>query len=238
MKNKLRSVNTRFWDDPFIEELKPEDKLLFLYLLTNPQTTLLGIYEITMKRISYDTGLKYETIRKGFESFQKDKKAFFTDDNYIIMPNWLKNQNLNSNMKKAIVKEFTQLPKSVKDSILRNGFEGLGNDSEGFRIILESLSKYEIEIESEIEIEKEESLNISFSVFWDLYNKKVGDRNKCEKKWKNLNNDSRQKIIDSLPSFLSTIKDKQFQPYPETYLNQQRWNDEVKLSAESKPVMP
>jgi hypothetical protein len=155
MSEKLRSVNTKFWDDTFISDLNPSEKLLFLYLLTNSLANILGIYEITIKRISYDTGLTKETIAKGLESFAKGRKAFHTDDNYIIMPNWLKNQRLNTNMKVAVAKEFNALPKHIKDSILSNGSEALPNDSEGFRMVMECLDKYEIEIEEEIEDEGE-----------------------------------------------------------------------------------
>lgn len=154
MNDKLRSVNTRFWDDTFISELSPNEKLLFLYLITNPLTNLLGIYEITMKRICFDTGLKTDIIRKGFERFGKVKKVFFVD-NFIILPNWLKNQRLNTNMKIAVSKEFKSLPDKLKINILGNDSEGLLNGSEGFGMVRERLGKYEIEIEDEIESEKE-----------------------------------------------------------------------------------
>lgn len=72
------------------------------------------------------------------------------------------------------------------------------------------------------------NINIVFDVFWNLYNKKVGSKSKCEKKWNKLKDVERQKIVDTLPNFLAGIKDKQFQPFPETYLNQERWNDEIK----------
>lgn len=72
------------------------------------------------------------------------------------------------------------------------------------------------------------NINIVFDVFWNLYNKKVGSKSKCEKKWNKLKDVERQKIVDTLPNFLAGIKDKQFQPFPETYLNQARWNDEIK----------
>ena len=234
---KLRSVNTKFWDDTFISELNPSEKLLFLYLLTNSLANILGIYEITIKRISYDTGLTKETIAKGLESFAKGRKAFHTDDNYIIMPNWLKNQRLNTNMKVAVAKEFNALPKHIKDSILSNGSAMLPNDSEGFRMVMECLDKYEIEIEEEIEGEERKDLNISFSQFWDLYDKKVGDRTKCEKKWIALTDADRQKIIDTLPLFKSSIRDKQFQPHPKTYLNQKRWNDEIEIKEDTEKVL-
>jgi hypothetical protein len=77
------------------------------------------------------------------------------------------------------------------------------------------------------DINRDNSINVPFETFWNLYNKKVGAKNKCEKKWNRLTDADRQKIIDTLPDFISSIKDKQFQPYPETYLNQERWNDEI-----------
>lgn len=73
-------------------------------------------------------------------------------------------------------------------------------------------------------------INIPFESFWNFYNKKVGDKNKCESKWNKLNDEERQKIINTLPTFLNSITDKQFQPFPETYLNNKRWNDEIVLS--------
>jgi len=75
----------------------------------------------------------------------------------------------------------------------------------------------------------EKKINIAFDVFWNLYAKKVGDKERCRKKWDKLKNDDRQKIIDTLPEFISSIREKQFQPFPETYLNQKRWNDEIIL---------
>jgi len=45
-----------------------------------------------------------------------------------------------------------------------------------------------------------------------------------------LTNLERTKIIDTLPNFLKSITDKQFQPHPQTYLNQSRWNDEIVIS--------
>jgi len=44
--NKLRCVNTKFWEDPFVEELNATGKLIFLYLITNPLTNLYYIVKI------------------------------------------------------------------------------------------------------------------------------------------------------------------------------------------------
>ena len=75
--------------------------------------------------------------------------------------------------------------------------------------------------------EKEiKEVKIDFIEFWNLYNKKDGDKNGCIKKWNKLTLAEQQKIISILPNYLKTIKDKQFQPYPSTWLNQRRWENE------------
>jgi hypothetical protein len=76
------------------------------------------------------------------------------------------------------------------------------------------------------ERKSKEIINTPFELFWNLYNKKVGDKSKCEKKWLKLSDEERTKIMDTLPTFLNSITDKQFQPHPATYLNNKRWNDE------------
>lgn len=81
-------------------------------------------------------------------------------------------------------------------------------------------------------------INIPFSVFWDTYDRKDGDKKACEKKWNKLTDTDRQKIMDTLPVFKSKIKDPQYQPYPATYLNQRRWDniDENKPSVINNPT--
>jgi len=73
---------------------------------------------------------------------------------------------------------------------------------------------------------EDKELNISFNYFWNLYDKKIS-KVKCESKWKKLNNKEREQIIKTLPDWLKQFTDRQYQPYPITYLNQRRWEDEI-----------
>jgi len=68
---------------------------------------------------------------------------------------------------------------------------------------------------------------ILFECFWNLYDKKEGAKKRCEIKWNKLPLEIQQKIIETLPAFKAKIREKQFQPFPETYLNQERWNDDL-----------
>ncbi|WP_412897754.1 hypothetical protein [Bacillus sp. 1P02SD] len=67
---KYRMVRTDFWKNPVVsEEMTPEDKYFFLYLLTNPHTTQIGIYRITKKEMAFDMGYSIETIHALMDRF-------------------------------------------------------------------------------------------------------------------------------------------------------------------------
>ena len=42
---EYRTIRINFWNDPFIEELDPKAKLLYIYLFTCPHANNLGIIE-------------------------------------------------------------------------------------------------------------------------------------------------------------------------------------------------
>ena len=87
-----RYISTSFWDDAWVQGLEPHEKLLYMYLLTNPLTNIAGVYEITFRRMSFDTGYPIDTLSKAIKKFSEDKKAYFLDDVWIILPNWPKHQ--------------------------------------------------------------------------------------------------------------------------------------------------
>jgi hypothetical protein len=95
-----------------------------------------------------------------------------------------------------------------------------------------TLRKHEGRTEEEC-IESKESKELLFERFWNQYNKKVGDKTKCLKSFLKLSDLDIKKIFETLPTFLAKITDKQYQPFPQTYLNNKRWNDEI---GETKPI--
>jgi len=225
---KRRSINTKFWEDSWIETLDPKEKLIFLYLLTSPLSNILGIYQITLKRISFDTGLTEETVLKALKVFESVKKIFYFD-NYVFLVNHLKNQSLNPNMKKGVVEIYKNLPNLLKDKLNINALEGFESLSNG-------LGKYEKEVEDEEEKEVEnesEHMDLvlideySFENFWNLYDKKVGDKIKLQKKYYLLSKEEKEKIFNTLPEYVKSTPEKKFRKMPETYLNNKSWNDEI-----------
>jgi hypothetical protein len=70
-------------------------------------------------------------------------------------------------------------------------------------------------------------INISMDDFWDLYDKKVGDKIKIEKKWIALRGYERVKAMDYIPNYKISQPDKKYRLNPETFINQKGWNNEI-----------
>lgn len=155
---------------------------------------------------SYNTYIKTlnDLVEFGFIKMIEKSKNQYSS-NIVALSNYTK--ALDKALDKAFIKHDTKQSESTRQS----------NDS----------------IDKQITINNK-PITIPFDVFWNMYNKKVGSKDSCISKWNKLKDEERQKIIDTLPTFLSSIKDKQFQPHPQTYLNQKRWNDEINLSQQSE----
>ena len=74
---------------------------------------------------------------------------------------------------------------------------------------------------------KEKEPNYSFDEFWDLYDKKTGEKKKLAKKWLALTDEEREAIMNYIPKYIECQPDKQFRKNPETFLNNKSWNDEL-----------
>ena len=71
---KYRSVQVSFWQDSFVLDLTPEEKYFYLYLMTNPKATQIGIYELPIKVMELETGYNRETVSKLLKRFEEYNK--------------------------------------------------------------------------------------------------------------------------------------------------------------------
>ena len=66
-----------------------------------------------------------------------------------------------------------------------------------------------------------------FIKFWNLYDKKVGKKEKVEKKYNKLSLETKKKIFKHLVKYKEAQPNKQYRKNPDTYLNNDSWNDEI-----------
>ena len=75
-------------------------------------TNLLGIYEIPLKRIAFDTGIDKEMIEKIFQRFEEDNKMMYVDG-WIVITHFTKHQKFNPSTKAAVEEIIIRIPDSV-----------------------------------------------------------------------------------------------------------------------------
>ncbi|NMD71276.1 DnaD domain protein [Bacillus sp. DNRA2] len=136
-------VRTDFWNNPVVsEEMSPEDKYFYLYLLTNSQTTQIGIYKITKKQMAFDMGYSIETVQALMERFTQHHKLirYNPKTREIALHNWAKS-NLNKGGKPIMDCINSEL-KEVEDvSLIRYISQSIPNQD--IRNLFDSFCKQE-----------------------------------------------------------------------------------------------
>jgi DnaD/phage-associated family protein len=116
---KFRMIHTDFWKNPIVlEEMSPEDKLFYLYLLTNANTTQIGIYKITKGQMSFDLGFSKEVVNSLMERFIHHHKVirYNPETRELAIRNWGKDNLFRAG--KPVMDCITSELKEVEDTSL------------------------------------------------------------------------------------------------------------------------
>ncbi len=114
---KQRYVDTRFWDDSYVVNLAPMEKLVFLYLLTTPLTNVTGAYELPIRRVAFDTGFSVEEVSAVFEKLETSGKLIRWNG-WVGVVNFIKYQNYrNLNIQKGMRAELKRVPETIKERL-------------------------------------------------------------------------------------------------------------------------
>lgn len=112
---KYRTIQTTIWNDPYIEDLNPTEKLLYIYLFSNPHVNNAGVMKVSLKKISYETGI--EDLSAAMDRLVNDGKVFKHKE-YFFVVNFIKHQTSTSpKIIQSIVAEFKELPAEILDAI-------------------------------------------------------------------------------------------------------------------------
>ncbi|MBU3158345.1 DnaD domain protein [Clostridium frigoris] len=127
---KYRQLYTEFWTDAFVLELDSQEKLFYLYLLTNTKSTQCGIYELSPRLISLETGCDKVIVADLLKKFCDYNKILYSaQTNEIMVLNWIKyNVPNNSNVLACIKKEALKIKSKVLLKILYEKYEAAGLD--------------------------------------------------------------------------------------------------------------
>lgn len=77
-------------------------------------------------------------------------------------------------------------------------------------------------------------IDLMFESFWKIYPRKIG-RKDAERAWKKIKDDPNA-IIVALIKQKKAWQDPKFIPHASTWLNGERWNDEINLPTVRTPI--
>lgn len=83
-------------------------------------------------------------------------------------------------------------------------------------------------VNKDVIINKDEKITcLTFDEFWNLYDKKVGDKTKLIHKYDKIKESDRLLIKEHIPKYKEAKPEKRFRKDPQTYLNNKSWLDEI-----------
>lgn len=181
-----RVISTDFWNDSKVSDLfSAEDKYFMLYLLTNPHTTQLGIYELSITKAANELGYSKDVVRVLLDRFENKygliKYSVGTSE--VAIKNFLRHSIVKGG--KPVMDCLRKEEKKVKDkSLLNYIFDNLSNYSDTLNITVKEFIDYinnnnndndneRIVHESSTNRQNEE-IEKNFEIIYNSYPKKVG----------------------------------------------------------------
>ena len=251
----FRMFNPYFWKDPKVEDFDYLTKYLYIYLITNNHASWSGCYELTFKKIIYETDFpNQKKLKECLQNLIEYGMVQYDETtNEILLLNWHKSNwtsspkidtviytdilKIKSPKFKSFVYELFKQRKSVCNCLDRYPIDTLSIPYRYHNIILSNIDINNNISNNNNNLEDNNSINNNiyierFNDFWDNYPRKEG-KGKCLE-WFKKNKPSK----DLLETMLLAIQEQKksskwlsdngrFIPMPYTWLNQERWNDEL-----------
>jgi len=140
-----RLIYTKIWSDSFFSSLTAEEKLVFLYYLTNDLVNIIHFYECSDRKVCFETGVERGVLVKIKNKFEKNNKILFYKD-YVLLVNASRYEKytgksneiakkkiisrLNNEVKKFFLKKKTGVYTPLYTPSINNKSEIINNKSE------------------------------------------------------------------------------------------------------------
>ena len=139
-----RVVDTEFWNDSKVSDLfSAEDKYFMLYLLTNPHTTQLGIYELSISKAANELGYSKDVVKVLLERFQNKYELIKYNEitNEVAIKNFLRHSIVKGG--KPVMDCLLKEEKKIKDKeLLTYIFNNLNNYNDTLNTTVKEFISY------------------------------------------------------------------------------------------------
>ena len=110
----LRSIDQRYWTDPYVESLSATEKLVYIHLFSSAHTNLVGVFQASRRMIAFQTACPGPDVDAALERFRRDGKAII-DGGEVWLVSYIRHQCTSS--PKMVAAMRGQLAKVESDTI-------------------------------------------------------------------------------------------------------------------------
>lgn len=110
---KTRILHTKIWDDDFFVNLTEQQQNLFIYLMTNGDIGLTGIYELSDRKIRFYRNISQNDLDKAKMLFEGAGKIAFKDGWVYVLNAQKYGGYYSSKLNEPILKELKAIPVKV-----------------------------------------------------------------------------------------------------------------------------
>jgi len=87
----LRSIDQRYWTDPYVESLSATEKLVYIHLFSSAHTNLVGVFQASRRMIAFQTACPGPDVDAALERFRRDGKAII-DGGEVWLVSYIRHQ--------------------------------------------------------------------------------------------------------------------------------------------------
>jgi predicted phage replisome organizer len=185
----------------------------------------------TAAMLADELGFEESTVMLALKSLEQ-LSMIVVDEGYFSIAGWEEYQNIEGMEKIRESKRLAQARWRAKQKELPSTVDSTVDSTEISQRVSVDYAEEDIEIDKDIYTPIAPKVDKDFDVFWKAYPKKVG-KGAAKKAFK--------KVKVPVETLVSAIKRQerseqwmkdggQFIPYPSTWLNQERWEDEIGTS--------
>jgi hypothetical protein len=128
---KELTIRTDMWEDPWFFELNANEKLVWVYLISNSVINIGGILRASIPSLSLYCSLPDEEIRSIMQRFVDDGKILY-EDNFVFVVNFRKYHVYGNSLESGASKAIMSLPEHLRGQVIEilEGLETLPTPSQ------------------------------------------------------------------------------------------------------------
>ena len=121
-------VYTSIWNDNKFTEYESDRQLVFIYLITNSNCKITGIYKVSIKQIYCSTNIEQNRVKEILETFDKSKIDYDFESGTVFVKNFFKHNLGKGGNPKVLSRTIESSLKLINNNEFINEFNQINSD--------------------------------------------------------------------------------------------------------------